>query len=149
MSNHKEDHHIASYNIRKADWKLYRCCSTWRSLPSVDDLSNEDLLEDLYSRFESANNFSIPKYTVKNYYPKPWWTPELTNSKKMREHAYRKYRRNRSPRNITTWKRLRAQHILVVLESKKQTWRTFTSEMNKNTPLALVFEKIREMRGKT
>ena len=78
-----QDHHTTRFSIRKADLKLCKCSQVWRSLLTVDDLSNEDLLEDLYIYFDTANNFCIAKYTVRNYYPKPQWISELTESKKL------------------------------------------------------------------
>ena len=81
--------------IKKANWTLYTNSAAWVNLPQ-QDLSNEDLLEDLYNRINAACEESIPTTIPTKFYPKPFWTQELTRTRNIRETLYQRYRRNKT-----------------------------------------------------
>lgn len=99
------------WNIRAADWDTYKNSSVWYNLPEdIDSRSCEQIVRDLYNRFEDASNEAIPKYKLGKLFPKPWWSHEVKTSKEKREHLYQKYRRNKTLTNLINWKRYRAKH---------------------------------------
>lgn len=111
------------YNFRKADWSLYCVSSAWDNIPEDIISDNNQLIEHLYTLFDQASSDSIPKYKPSPFYPKPWWTPELKQSKQNRERLYKIYRRNKSYENMIKWKRSRAEHKYQVRVSKQKSWR--------------------------
>jgi hypothetical protein len=135
-------------NIKKAKWQNYEFSAAWDNLPSVSELSAEASVHELYRRIAMATENSIPNIQTHRFYPKPWWTPELRESKKSREKAFQKYKRVKSLNNVLRWKKLRAEHKKLVLKSKRESWRTFVSTINQNTTSKQIFETIRKIKGK-
>ena len=107
-------------DLKNVQWEVYRRSDAWNSLEVPEEASCPALIETLYQKIAQACEQSVPKLTPKKYLPKPWWTPELTQSKRRREHSYQNYRRNRTERNLLTWRRNRARHKTLVAKSKKR-----------------------------
>ena len=84
--------------MRKADWMLYRNSTIWENIPE-NFTDNISMLEDLYSRINSAANEAIPTSRPSRFLPKPWWTPDLTRTKNHGESFYQVYRSNRNLEN--------------------------------------------------
>lgn len=87
---------VDKYNTRKADWQQYFSSTAWDHLPEEVSGDNNQIINHLYSLLYEAADVSIPKYKPSIHYPKPWWTPELKESKEKREKLYRNYRQNKT-----------------------------------------------------
>ena len=71
------------YNIKAAVWELYQANDAFNNIPEdVNSMDCESLLDDVYNRCYKAANNAVPKITIKNFFPKPYWTRELTESRK-------------------------------------------------------------------
>lgn len=141
----------ARWNVGRADWDTYQSSDAWRHLPDTDTINTIEsglLLADLYKRINDASSQSIPQYKPSKYYPKPWWSKELKNSKIERERLYQKYRRNRTMENLLRWKKWRAEHKQKIRLSKKESWEKFVNTLNKNTPISKLYQNVRKIRGK-
>jgi len=135
------------WNLKRAKWKYYASSTAWHNLPEqLED--PELLLEDFYTRINTAASESIPQYRPCKFFPKPWWTREVAGSRVERERLYQKYRRDRSMSNLIRWKKKRAEHKKLVISSKKECWREFTETISDRTPQTKIFEKIRNIKGK-
>ena len=75
-----------------------------------------------YNRLDKVAEAEIPIYTTGRFFPKPWWSAELTESYKERERTYHKGRARKSPQNKTQWKKMQAKHRKAVIEHKKNSW---------------------------
>ena len=74
-----------TYNIKAAVWELYQASDAFNDNPEdVNSMDCESLLDEDYNRFYEAANNAAPKITIKNFFPKPYWTRELTASRKNR-----------------------------------------------------------------
>jgi len=135
------------WNTRKANWTRYRSSATWENLPE-DEATAADLIDDFYERVNTAAGESIPRYITSKYYPKPWWTPAVAQSRRERERLYQRYRRDKTATNLIAWKRKRAEHKILIVKSKKESWMEFTGSINYRTPPAKIFEKVRNIKGK-
>ena len=135
-------------DIKNADWRAFQRCDVWQDLPNIDQLSNDVIVLDLYTRLNAASQRAIPTFLPQTYYPRPWWTPELTVSKLKRERLYQISRRHRSEENTIRWKRARAEHKKLVREEKRNSWKALSETLNYNTPIAAVYHGIRKIKGK-
>jgi len=137
-------------NFKKADWQKYQNSRVWNDLPNdIDTMENGYIIEDLYHRFDGAVKDAVPTYKVTKFYPKPWWSNELKESKKERERMYQRYRSNTTENNFINWKKARAIHKAKIVKHKKDSWIKLASTFQKNTPTAVVYENIRKIKGKT
>ena len=63
------------WDFKKAIWSYFRSSRAWEGVPEdLELIDNNDLLRDLYHRFQGAAEDSIPRYKVTKFFPKPWWT---------------------------------------------------------------------------
>lgn len=136
------------WNMKTAQWDVYEASVAWRDLPEELNLSNEEALLDFYNRILIASTESIKQYETGKYYPKPWWCPELAQSKQKREHFYQMYRHNKSIANQLAWKKSRAQHKNMVKKKKRESWISFIENMNQNAPSSVIYESMRKIKGK-
>ena len=137
---------ISFRQIKKANWTIYMNSSAWNNLPS-EEMCNERLLEDFYNRINLACEESIPTTTPSKFYPKPFWNPELTSTRQIRENLYQIYRRNKTLENKINWHRARAIHKNKVQTSKENSWREYISEFNDGMPIKEICNRIRKIKG--
>ena len=119
MGIRPEEHVAERYNIKAAIWDLYITNNSWDNIPvDISNIECENPLHDLYNRCDEAASASIPKMTIIIFFPKPYWTAQLTQSRNNREVLYENYRHTKSPRNIMLWKKSRAQHRKLLRDTK-------------------------------
>ena len=107
IGNWPEEYVAERYNIKAAIWDLCRTNNAWDNIPvDISNIECENLLDDLYNRCDKAASASIPKMTIRKFFPKPYWTAQLTQSRNNREFFYEKYRHTKSARNIMLWKKI-------------------------------------------
>jgi len=82
-----------------------------------------------------ANN-SIPKTSIKNTKPnKTWINDECKRAVKERKSALHDLRCHPIITNLETLRIKRAQARRTIRTTKKSSWRSFVTKMNKNTPM--------------
>ena len=133
--------------LKRADWAAYRNSRAWTDIPEACDSNNEDLLTDLCRRINLASEEAIPQSTPSKYYPKPFWTPELTRSRAQREVLYHRYRRDPTLDNKIRWKRARAMHKNNVRVNKEESWQEYVSEITDDMPITTLCQRVRKMKG--
>ena len=58
------------YSINRANWTHFKSSRVWSDLPAyLNDIDNEDMITDLYSRLNRACEDSIPRVTIRKFYP--------------------------------------------------------------------------------
>ena len=65
-----------------------------------------------------------------------------------KKKAERKFNRQPTAENLTTFKIKRAMARRVIKEKRRQCWRQFVSSINNRTPLSKVWRLIRRLKGK-
>ena len=134
------------YNFKKGRWEDYANDEIWKHLPNS---SNEaELVQDIYSRFKSAAKRNIPTYKYRRYFPKSWWTSECTAAFKEREKLYRRYMNDKSDFNKIAWKKARSTAKYLFRKSKTENLHSFLDKMTLDVPAAIIYDKLRKMRGK-
>ena len=142
-------HHPIPSPIRlmnRADWDMYRVSEAWNDLPE-HITSSQEILDDLYVRINLACDEAIPTTIPSKFYPKPFWSPDLTRSRNLRETLYKRYRRCPSLQNQIRWKRARATHKNNVRLHKEKEWRDFTSNLNDEMPITEICNKVKKLKG--
>ena len=137
----------ASWKMKDANWDLFESSSSWRNLPEVTG-DNQLLLDNLYQRFNQACQESIPVFTPKRFFPKPWWYEDLSTSKQRREIFYQQYRHNKTVTNLLNWKKARATHKNKVKIAKEKNWKEYISQLKFDAPMSLIYDKMRKIKGK-
>ena len=136
-------------NLKNADWTLFRNSDAWNSLPSIDSTDNPALIADFYQRIRRASSDSIPSFIPSKFYPKPWWTPELSTSRQMREHLYQQYRHRDTQENMIRWKRARAKHKNLIKRAKQESFRAWISEISPSMPVSDFYKRINSLKGRS
>ena len=135
------------WNMKRTNWEIFKSSDAWEKRPSNEE--SEELLGEIYQMFEVALSESTPKYTCTKFYPKPWWSLELKNSKNKRERLYKIYRDNKTLENAISWKKQRAIHKNLIIKSKKESWINLANTFTESTPTSKIYENIRRIKGKT
>jgi len=136
-------------NFRRADWGLFTASEAWENIEQINaSTTTQELLDDLYSRIDTASDVAIPTVTVSRFFPKPWWSARLKQSRDRRERLYHIFRARRSVQNVINWKKARAEHKKLVKEHKEESWKQMAQSFNQNTPMNKVWENIRRINGK-
>lgn len=136
--------HQERFNIKRADWNLYRILS---DSPISNDLSIDDTLEQIEQTIVRAASSSIPRTKRTNHKPIPWWNEACEATRKLKKAALRKYQRTKNPQDKIDLKRARAVARYTVKQSKKSEWQHFVSTFNSETPLNLIYSRINKING--
>ena len=132
--------------MKKADWSRFKNSKAWENLPG-QILEGKSALEDFYRRINIASDEAIPTTIPTKFFPKPWWTEELTQSRNRRERFYLIYRRKKTLQNSIRWKHARAQHKNKVRIAKEQDWREYISGIDGNTTISEICNRVRKIKG--
>ena len=132
--------------IKKADWSIYTNSTAWNNM-TQNHQNNSEILEELYTRINTACDEAIPTTTPTRFYPKPWWTPDLTRTRNKRERLYQIYRRNKTVQNRTNWHKARAEHKRNIKKAKDESWEKYTSEFNANIPISYLCKRVKRMKN--
>jgi len=137
-------------NIRKADWTKFQNSTAWEI--DTEEFEHEDarsLTQVFYEKIRLANQTAIPKITIGKFYPKPWWSKELSDARDKRERFLKIYRKTKFNRHLIAWKKARAKFKQIQRKNKKENWENFANSINNNTPVNKVWEKVRRIKGRT
>ena len=137
-----------TWNLKRANWPLYSHHAAWETLDALRALPYEQQLPRFTDLLLLISTECIPQFRLGRFFPKPYWTRALTESRLLRERLYRRYRRNRSLHNATLWKRARAQHRALLKREKRASWITFANSFTTRTPLSTVYANTRKLKGK-
>ena len=131
---------------KKANWGIYKDSKIWNNI-NWTNLTNEEIILDLYNRINIACDEAIPVTTPTKFFPRPWWTPELTNSRANREYFYKKYKKNKNEENGNRWRQARRNHKAKCEEAQNESWKKFISEFDESMSLSTLCRRVKKMKG--
>ena len=71
IMNHKEQNgENKGRDIKKANWTEYRESDAWKDISLDRDANNEEVLADLYNRFNRTAEHTMPRIAIRKFYPK-------------------------------------------------------------------------------
>ena len=132
--------------MKKANWTTYTNSAAWNDITPTHE-NNANMLTELYNRINEACEEAIPTITPTRFYPKPWWTPDLTRTRNIRERLYKIYRRNKTDQNRTNWSKARAEHKRNIKKAKDESWEKYTSEFNASIPISNLCKRVKRMKN--
>ena len=135
---------LCLYKTSNVNWNDY----------TVIDINTEgnnanDKCRSIKNSILDAAEATLPKVRART--PRilvPWWTPECRQAITERNRAYKAYYRRPTPELYSNSKRLRAYARLVISDAKKRSWRTFISQINRDTPVTEIWEYIKRIKGR-
>ena len=142
LDSPKAQSHPARFNFKKADWEGFsKECST--ELNFTQNICFDDFNKTLLS----ISNKYIPKTSSKPRKNKSWFNEDCQQAVKKKKTALRKLLSNFSQENLKNFKIARAQARRIIRESKRNSFKKYTSKINNNTPISKVFKMIKKLKG--
>ena len=135
------------FNTKKADWGSY--CTASEFNPNNVDMNVHDRYKRFIDHIYQAAEDNIPKTSGKTKVRSvPWWSAECAKLIAERKQCLRRYQRSKLPVDKILYKHARARAQYYIRKAKRTSWKNFISEININTPMSKIWNKIRKIRGR-
>lgn len=144
-----ESYSTPRFNFNKANWSRFSSLANFEkpisSFNSIDDLNTY-----ITSTILDAAHKTIPvTKPIEGKIPVPWWNECLSNSKKQKNIAYKKYNKRPSSQNSLFYRKKNAEHKRLLEISKKKYYFDFLSGINSQSSLSDVWKKIGVVKKKS
>ena len=139
---------IQRWKLMKADWSLFSSeCSGKLGYDSIG--LTDDPIEAFATILIQIANTTIPK-TSNEPRPisNPWFNENCTTAIADRKTALKKFNNSPTPENLNAFKILRAKARRTIKSSKRDSWRTYVSQLNCKTPMKKIWNMVRRISGK-
>lgn len=136
----------AKWIMEKANWDEFQE-STSAILPSNNIDINQQVTNFTNSIIEAAN-IAIPKSSEKiAKRTVPWWNDDVHNAIQYKRRLLKIFKRLPTSDNLINYNKAKATARRIVLDAKTNSWRSFVSTINDETPSKIVFNKIAKISG--
>lgn len=107
-----------------------------------------ELIQEFTNKIKTAAETAID-YKKRNSKKRTlsWWTKKCNEVVKQNHKAYNKYKKHNTVENLIELKKTRAVAKRVIKDSKKETWKNYVTQINKDTPMKEVWDKVRRLKG--
>ena len=115
-----------------------------------DILHDQDPLTSFVGHVIDAAIGSIPRATTVPKKSNPWFDEECRETLKTRRALDREVHRGRGPRveTLLSFRRTQAQARRLFTQKKRVSWTRYVSQLNTNTPIKHVWNRVRKISGK-
>lgn len=135
------------WKLSKADWSIFKKEATF-DLLALHDMDVDQANKIVTDMIINAATVSIPQTSGRlPRRPKPWWNSECERTRRVQNRAWGIFRRYPTAPNLLAFKKARAKARWTRRQSKKESWATFVSSLNYNTPSKKVWERLRKIKG--
>lgn len=133
--------------INDADWsQFYHLTNNPPSFSPDTDINHQ--VEELSDFIVQAANCAIPKTSeVISKRTVPWWNDLCKSTIKNKRKMLKVFKRYPTQDNLINYNKAKAIARKTVLDSKSNSWKTFVSSINDETPPSVVFNKISKISG--
>jgi len=140
---------IQRWKLLKANWPLFTAeCSSKLSFDSMD--LTADPIEAFATNLIKIADTTIPKTSNKpRPISNPWFNDNCSIAIADRKAALKKFNKNPTPENLNAFKILRAKARRTIKSSKRDSWRSFVSQLTCKTPMKKIWNMVRRISGKT
>ena len=139
---------LPKWKVGEADWGLFNK-STEINRGVNDFQSSTAAYEYLVSILICGAMLSIPQTSGKPRRPVvPWWNDACALSRKIARTCYKRYRRYPCLVNKITYKRALAKKKKIFKQARRESFIKYISELKFDSPLSLVWNRIRKLQGK-
>ena len=135
-------------NIKKPNWaKFLTHVVRNHNLNLVRDLLAGQQMHKFYATCETAAEVSILKAIIRKFYPKSWWSKELTEARYTSETLCGIHQKKKNIWNLISWKQARAKFKSLKIKTKEIS-RKYTSTINRSTPKGEIWTKFQNINKK-
>ena len=133
------------FNVKRADWVAFT-----RSVKlEVVGETIDDKVNNIQNCILNAAMASIPKTSTDSVKHRvPWWTPDCRKVLCQRNRAYRYFNTHINDENFRNYKLARARARRTIRQAKRDSWRSFVSSINSNTPVSQVWSTVNKINKK-
>ncbi len=133
------------FNVKRADWKAF---TRGVNIEIVGE-TIDDKVNSVKDSILQAATATIPKTsTISAKHRVPWWTPDCRRVLCERNRAYRLFKTHISDENFRKYKLARARARRTLRQAKRDSWRSFVSIINSETPLTQVWSTVNKLNKK-
>jgi len=131
--------------LKKANWEKFTENVVLTN--NILDLDIDETVKLFTQAIITAAELSIPRTKPSKKMPVPWFTPDVKEAVKKRRTALKKFRKNMTTENLTEYKKTKKEATQIILVTKKECWKKFASQVNRDTPTSTVWKVIKRMSG--
>jgi len=125
-----------------------------------ENLSSEELNYDHISRAASKTDYftttllniaerTIPKTSKQAHrIRKPWFSDECKAAIAERKHALKQFKSNPTQSNLSNLRVFRAKARRTIRICKRNSWQSYVSRLNSQTPMKKIWNMVRRISGK-
>ena len=136
------------WNFNKANWDIYKTRANFdvpiESFNDVDQLNS--YINDVI--IQAAQEAIPTTKPVEGKVSVPWWNNCLTESKKQKKTAYKKYSKRPSQENDLFYRRKNAEYKRLIEVSKKKYFFQYLSGINTRTSISEVWKRVGSFKPK-
>lgn len=138
-------------NWKKTNWDLYKNKLEDKLLTSSIPQNWYEAYTFFHESLTDAISESTPliKSFKKGRSPTPWWDDDCKVAKQNRQAAIKRYKKAPTLDNYIEANRVTAATKKLFKQKKKDGFRKFCDELNKNTPITKIWENIKRFRKGT
>lgn len=142
---------VVKHEIR-GRW-IYDSEAKWREwaakLPVKQGENDDDYDQFALNIIDTSKQiFKMSKTTVNPKYSKPWWSKECEKAVRERHHAKQTFKKHPILCNLLKLRRAEAVAKKVVKDHKRDSFRTFCTNINSRTPVSVVWSNINRLSHK-
>lgn len=135
------------WRLSEAKWDVFQNQANLQ-LSSLENADVEEMNEIITSTIINAATQSIQQTSGRlPRRPKPWWTTDCETTRKEQNKAWGVFRRYPTTQNLISFKKARARARWTRRKAKRESWKSFISTLNRNTPSKVVWDRIRKIKG--
>ena len=138
------------WKLKNPDWSFFNTLvdSFMQENPQSDNSTIEDDIFFISESIIRAAEIAIGKTSnsIKRN-PVPWWNDQIRESIKQKNKALKTFQSSKNMSDLIKLKKLRAKTRYLVKRSKNDTWKTFTSSLGPKADSALIWRRVRSLRG--
>lgn len=157
---HSSDHYPillelcnGTMNERRPKWKLSE--ANWTDYQLAVDLDNlntfpncDDRNSFLVKSILDSASISVPKTSARpKHRPVPWFNNDIRDSIRKRRKALAIFKRSPANENLAIFRQERAKCRRLIIQSKAESWKSFTADLSLNSSSSDVWNKIRSISG--
>ena len=135
------------WKFQQANWPLFTY--TTSHIKFNHDLSCSSNLTNFMQEVISIGKKCIPfsesfSLTTCN----PWWNQDCKIAKQNKNKARRRYLATKDPIDLIQFKRFKAIARKVYNNAQRESWKTYVSSINSETPIKQIWNRVNKLRGK-
>jgi len=136
------------WKLDKADWDSFsELCST--DIVFEDIIHNANPIESFTDILIKIAGKTIPKTSKKpKIIRKPWFDDDCKNAISERKEALKRFKLNPCSTTLSNLRVFRAKARRTIRSNKRNTWKTYVSRLNSQTPMKKIWSMVRRISGK-